>query len=152
MSRRRLAAVTVASLTALSVTTISAVTSEANAAARRWTTKGSFTNIESGGTYAFYKDKKGRKRVRVDGWLRDRKKNGWAAGVQFEATRSGKARRSLVYFFSLKGKPADFDYKENKKYGLFFTSDHLSHLYVRECGVRPNKRETKKCGKWQKIY
>ncbi|MFG2002066.1 hypothetical protein ACGFNU_23230 [Spirillospora sp. NPDC048911] len=153
--RRRLAAATVASLTVASVSTISAVsavTSEANAAGRTWTTRAGYPDIAAGGTYSFYKDKHNKKRIRMDGWLRDKKENGWAAGVQFQTTKPGKIHRSKVYFFRSGKLPADYDYTKNEKYGLFFTSDYLSHFYVRECGVRSNKYRTKKCGKWQKVY
>jgi hypothetical protein len=39
-----------------------------------------------------------------------------------------------------------------KDYGRFFNSDLMSHLYARECGVKPNKKRTIKCGDWQKIF
>ncbi|MFI0447122.1 hypothetical protein [Actinomadura sp. 6N118] len=153
--RRRLAAATVASVTAVSVSTISAVTSEANAAAgRKWATKASYTSIKVGGTYT-----RTSKRVTIRGWLQDLKKNGLAAAVQFRATEGSGKHTSKVYFFKSSGVPADLPYKKDyytvykkKKIKQFFTSDYTSHLYIRECGLTPKKRYKTECGRWQRVY
>ncbi|KAB2345941.1 hypothetical protein [Actinomadura rudentiformis] len=145
--RRRLAAATVASVTAVSVSTISAVTSEANAAAgRSWATKASYTNIKVGGAYT-----RTSKKVTIKGWLQDLKKNGLAAAVQFRATEGSGKHTSKVYFFKSAGVPADLPYKKDYR-SQFFSSDYTKHLYVRECGLTPKKHYKTECGRWQKVY
>jgi transposase len=146
---RRFASVTSATaLTALASGTFAAIAPHAEAATT-WTTKGAYKNVKAGGTYTRTSHS-----VTVKGWIRDYKKNGWAAAVQFKATERGKNDdRSAVYFFLDVKTPADLHYTET--YGRFFTSKNTTHLYVRECGVTPVKsvkRRTTKCADWQKIY
>ncbi|MGI5164741.1 hypothetical protein ACQEU3_10340 [Spirillospora sp. CA-253888] len=136
---RRTAAVTLA--TGLFLTALSAT---AEAAPRTWSTTG-YKAVKASGTYTRTSTK-----VTVSGHLKDYKKNGWAAAVQFRATERGRTHTSKVYFFLYKGVPADLPY--SKEYGKFFSSDYTERLYARECGVKPNRARTTKCAGWKRVY
>jgi hypothetical protein len=141
--------VTVTAATAVAASAFGTLATQAEAATTRsWATTG-YKAVKAGGTYTRTSSS-----VTVKGWIRDSKKNGWAAAVQFNATERGKKDdRSDVYFFLNKGTPADLHYTED--YGRIFTSKNTTHLYARECGVTPVKAvkdRTTKCADWHKIY
>ncbi|WP_131739552.1 hypothetical protein [Actinomadura roseirufa] len=138
---RRIA--TLAISTGLALTGLGALPAEA--ASNGWATTGAYSAVKAGGTYARTSAK-----VTIRGWIRDYRTDGRAAAVQFRATEGTGRHTSRVYFFLSRNIPADLVYKAD--YGTFFSSDYTSHLYVRECGVTPDRKRTPRCADWQKIY